>query len=169
MWWPITAASCMLAACAAGRSAALPLEPVQPRAIIGASGARFVFPLDNMGATQADSVERRLGWSVYWWGPGIGVNPHAIWVKRRTVSDSPRAPFEAMVMTSINNSEPPQSSGIVDAAVGARVKEGRLVVEVRGRAAVRRTFPVVPDSVRLSWSANEGMSGAMIAVERREP
>lgn len=169
MRWPIAAASCLLAACPGGRRAAPPLEPVQPQAIIGTSGARFVFPLDTMGAIRAGAVEQRLGWSVYWWDRRTGMEPHAIWVKRRAAPDSLSAPFEAMVMTAINDAEPPQSSGVVDAEVVARVQEARLVVEVRGRAAVKRTFPVVPDSVLLSWSANEGMRGAKVAVELREP
>ncbi len=169
--WLIAAACWALGACAPGPGTELPLpQPAQAQALIGATGARFVFPLGTRGIARAGAAERPLGWTVYWWGPGMGVNPHAIWVKQRAASADSLGPFEAMVMTSINDSEPPQSSGVVDAEVLARTREGRLVVEVRGRAAVKRTFPIVPDSVRLSWPVNsEGTRGAMIAVELREP
>ena len=132
----------------------------QPIAIIGTDSAVFGFPRQPTAAS-ADglpcSSDSHIAWDVLWRpAPArLGIDPDQLVLGVVCERDAPRgrtltdlmAVFAPAVLTCNPGSEPSESSVTQDPDVTAGVIGGRVMFRVSGRAAVRRVFPVRPDSV----------------------
>lgn len=139
--------------------------PAEGQAIIAETEARLIFPVTwtraLLSSPPGNSTDAPLVflWSVSWPAQYIvdGRDPEALWLsidlKPRT---GPRAslsqliarePLEAMINCTTCDlavfADPERDS----AAVFATLENGRLVFHVRGRKAIQRIFPRIPDRV----------------------
>ena len=160
----------------------------QAVAIIGATKARFLFPAEASDSIAWPSPTAKLRiWEVSWQaGPSNDpptVHPEILqllmpWVREPTRTRPLRelvAQFPPRVLTYIcvtcKESALARSVPSDDPAVKAHVDGRRVVFTIEGRDAIRRIFPVVPESVTFSRrvTGETGNRDVRRAVERREP
>ena len=156
-------------------------------AIIGARTARFRFPEEASDSIAWPSPTAKLRiWEVNWQaGPSNDpptVHPEVLqllvpWVREPTRTWPLRelvARFRPRVLTYIcvtcKESAVSRSVPSDDPAVKAHVEGRSIVLTIEGRDAIRRIFPVVPESVTFSRrvSGETGNRDVRRAVERRE-
>jgi hypothetical protein len=142
-----------------------PAIPAQ--AFIGSSGAQFVFPPDSATSFTYDVPQARtyegtteFMWEVRWDEPEDkqGNHPHALALITRRRLGGPRTGSllalisrdSLKVLTYCTTCDAVASIPETDPNVSAEVRNGRLIFSVRGSDAVRRIFPVIPDSVTFS-------------------
>lgn len=170
---------------------ALPTErDLATEAIIGQRAARFVFPAEASDRltwpspiAHAYAGLPTMAWEVDWSrslsAERFGIDPNAIVLVVRWRAERARewtlaallARSRPEVLTFCRSCETPAAIPRADPAVRVAVEGRRVVFTVRGREAVRRLFPVVPDSVSLTrrtWNEADARS-VRVAVERREP
>jgi hypothetical protein len=158
----------------------------QPQAVISETKAIFVFPSEiattfrwhvpAKGAYEGnpeyvwmvtwDINEERLGkdpdgvGSTVYWRPG---GPHA----------GPLDSLLRIANTTLDTycsdciGDIPRSIPRVDPAVTVRSRNNRVILTVVGREAIRRIFPVVPDSVQFYRDVLDGNGDPVVAVKVR--
>jgi hypothetical protein len=156
-----------------------PAIPAQ--AFIGSSGAQFVFPPDSAASFTYDVPQARtyegateFTWEVRWDGPNDehGNDPHALaLITRRRLGGSRSGSLWTLVsrdslkvMTYCTTCEAVASIPETDPNVSAELGNGRLIFSVRGSDAVRRIFPVIPDSVTFSRAHHDPDSEEVFKV-----
>ena len=158
----------LAAALAAGGCHSAPpaiLPPAEDaQAVIGPTGARFVFPRDtvreyswHVPAPGMNLRRHEVTWSISWHPRRGGEDPHAIWTwipydttgaRHGTLSEMFREAVTA-VMTRDDSIATPASTARYDSAVVATVRDNRVIIDVTGARAVNWIFPERPDSVTL--------------------
>lgn len=130
--------------------------------------ARFVFPIeaDTVFSWHVPGQARYAGspeymWEVHWDPPPsrYGHDPDAFVASVRwRANDVRHGDLRALLATSTLSydtfcidcpGDMPLSIVKSDAALSVRAESNRVILRVAGRAAVRRMFPTIPDSVRL--------------------
>ena len=166
-----------------GKPVAVLPAPDQAQALIGPEEARFVFPEDttkrfrwHVPTPDGKPLPAEYSWEVVWWTPAAGQVPDGIWawvegrVTRARTGDLSRLVAEARtaVMTSAPEYSVPLSRATYDTNVTAHVQDRRVVITVRGEAALRRIFPSPPGSVSLVRTSPQGRQQWNLSVERTE-
>ena len=162
----------------ASRKPAEPMPPLPPAhqaaALIRPTYARFVFPREtvqefswNVPAADASPGTPEFGWEVYWSQPWerLGKDPHAIWAivywrpggARNGTLSALLQGWNPMVMTACGECGTPASTSREDSSVRLQIEDNRVVFTVEGAPAVKRLFPITPDTVIFSRMA--GRSG----------
>ncbi len=134
-----------------------------PSAVIGTSEARFIFPPDSSGVytwniphPNAYSGDAEFIWEVTWQPPrdNLGRTPDELSLISRWLPGGPKRGSLSELVSTIRLEKATvclscDLASVVDADPGlvASVENGRVVFRVLGADAVRRIFPVVPDSV----------------------
>jgi hypothetical protein len=154
--------STLIMSCAVGSS--LRQAPSDnPYAVIGTSEARFVFPRDSSGVytwnvprPNAYSGDGEFIWEVTWRPPpeNLGKTPDELSLISRW---RPGAPKRGSLSELVSTIRPEKATVCLscdlasavegDPGLVASVEDGCVVLRVRGADAVRRIFPVAPDSV----------------------
>ena len=142
------------------------VSPEGPHALIGVSEARFIFPRDSSGVytwnvprPNAYSGDAEFTWEVTWQPPprNLGKTPDELSLISRWRPGGPK-PGSLSELVSTARLEKATMClscdlvSVVEADPGliASVENGSVVFRVRGADAVRRIFPVTPDSVTFS-------------------
>lgn len=149
-------------------------RPSEAQAFVTDSSARFVFPLDKRQSYAWDLPLKgayagmpEFFWKVGWNRASVvaGRDPLGLWLITRwepggphkgTLGDLIRGytldpMIECTSCDGVAYTDPQRDTN----AVFASVERGRLVFNVRGRAAVRRIFPVLPETVTFSRSIRQ--------------
>ena len=162
----------------------------EAEAIIGVRSARFAFPEEVSDtltwpppiAHAYDGFPTRV-WDLSWGGSlpadRRGTDPERFTLKLGWRREAPRtwslrelvAQFRPAVMTLCQSCDGPASIPSQDRAVKALTDGRRVVFVVEGRGAIRRLFPVVPDTVTFMRHVGGQESGRIVyvAVQHREP
>jgi hypothetical protein len=176
-------ASWIVAGCS-GRSNA-PLTPAAPAAIVTDRYARFVFPRESIQTYTWDvprsgaySGEAEFIWQVTWLPPielrGKAPDDLSL-ITRWRPGGTRTGPLSALVASSRLEKATMCLScdlGSVvepDSALVAEVTAGGVVFTVNGAAAVKRIFPVLPDSVTLSRKHGSVADSRMVPLIRAIP
>lgn len=134
-----------------------------PQALLSPTLARFSFPAETARRFSWDiprpgayegSPEHL--WEVFWDPARLGTDPDAISAVVRWRPGGPRSGnLDAVVRaatlevgTYVLNSEPGMSATSTDPDLRVQAQHGRVIIEVVGAAAIRRLFPILPDTVR---------------------
>jgi len=166
--------------CASGASSQTPppSSAVAPGAWIGADSARFVFsrePHLQLAWDQRDStayVDRpEYAWQVYWEPEARGHVPHALWLVTYWRAGGPRSGslsemlrrWPVLTMTECLECDG-ASIGKEDQGVRAVVVADHVEFIVRGAAAMKRIFPIHPDSVQLIRQLGAGAEDEELTV-----
>jgi len=187
-----TAAACALLSlsCRTPHTPATPVraDAAQAVAIIGTRHARFVFPeeMSDSITWPPPTAQLRI-WEVSWQaGPTTDPSapppellrlllrwhrePARTWPLRELVAQFPPRVLTYICVT-CRMPAPTRSVPSDDPAVKAHADGRRIVFTIEGRDAIRRIFPVVPESVTFRRLARGEAGNRVVrsAVEHREP
>jgi len=160
---------------------------IDATAVIGPSGAQFIFPAESSHTLTYDIPQPRTYagepefiWEVTWDQPDahVGIHPEALsLVVGRRLGGPRTGPLEAVitrdsvvmltVCLTCDLADIPES----DSHLTAGVLNNRVVFRVRGAETVRRIFPVIPDSVKFVRLHRDPDSETTrsVRVSRRNP
>ena len=184
---PILRSVCvfLLALCIACVNRAAPTHASPPSAEIGTSLARFVFPFEIAPAVTSPKPEslnperRSCEWSVRWYQPPPGIGPLEIAVTIQDVlavqNDAPRGVLRdarVEVREFDFRGEPSgvrvvHDSVLWGSAITTHAERGRIVLTVRGAAALAKLFPQIPDSVEMVIPKPSGYDDVVLSVRKR--
>ncbi|HKY98555.1 MAG TPA: hypothetical protein VJL35_11910 [Gemmatimonadaceae bacterium] len=157
--------------------ATVPSIPVSvsdaPSVVIGRTSARFIFPRESTSVLSWDipTHDSYKGspehvWSASWEisEERLGKDPDGVSVAVRFKNGVNRkgslsqmlTEAETTVNTTCMQCDIPAYTPTTDAAVTASAIDGRVVITVKGSAAIQRLFPVIPDSIYLERYAPHG-------------